>query len=90
MGKTCNINTETCGFQCTGYDGSHRWKEIHKIVEDIECDTCREHAVSMMKGVHDHVNAGLGEKIFDKKNYSAFVTEVNCVFAACKARGDCT
>ena len=89
MGNKCTIASESCGFQCTGYDGAHRWKKLHAIVEGIECDTCRDHAVQMMKGLHDHVNAGLGEPIFDKKNYKAFVDEVACVHKSCVAAGRC-
>lgn len=89
MGNKCSIETERCGFSCTGYDGSHRWKILHDTVDKIECDTCREHAKSLMSGLHDHVNAGLGEKIFDLKNYKKFVDEVNCVYQSCVNEGRC-
>ncbi len=42
-----------------------------------------------MSGFHDHHNAGLGAKIYDKKNYKRFHDEVVCVYSACKSRGDC-
>lgn len=79
MGKSCSIETESCGFKCTGYDGSHIWKKLHDLVKGVECDTCREHAIKLMSGLHDHVNAGLGEKMYDEKNYEKFVNEVICV-----------
>ena len=89
MGNTCSIASETCGFQCTNYSGAHVWKKLHAAVESIECGQCQEHAVKMMKGLHDTVNAGLGEKIYDKKNFRQFVNEVNCVYNACVERGHC-
>lgn len=89
MGNRCTIATESCGFQCTGYDGSHRWAEMHAIVDGIECGTCRDHAKKSFSGFHDFINAGLGEKIYDKQNFKQFVHEVNCAYDSCKARGDC-
>ena len=90
MGNKCSTATEACGFQCTGYDGSHRWKEMHKIVDGIECETCRSHAVPSFSGYHDHVNAGLGEDVYDHENYMKFCDEVACVrHAYCKRSGKC-
>lgn len=89
MGKTCSVHTESCGFQCTGYDGSHRWKEMHAIVDGIECETCRDHAVKAFSGFHDFVNAGLGEEIYDKANFEHFVNEVKCAYDTCKRSGRC-
>jgi len=90
MGNKCSIGSESCGFMCTGYDGSHRWRDLHKIVSEIECDSCREHAKDLMSGLHDHVNAGLAEDIYDEKNYLKFADEVACVKAAyCKRSGRC-
>ena len=43
-----------------------------------------------MSGLHDHVNAGLAEDIYDEKNYLKFADEVACVKAAyCKRSGRC-
>lgn len=89
MGNTCSISTETCGYSCTGYQGQHRWKQLHKIVSEIECETCRDHAVKDMSAFHDLVTVGLGEPAYDKKNLKRYVEQVNCVYSACKARGDC-
>jgi len=80
MGKICTVDSELCGFKCTGYNGSHIWEKLHQLVDSIECDMCREHAKNLMSGLHDHINSGLGEKIFDEKNYNKFVNEVNCVY----------
>lgn len=90
MGNTCSLSTEVCGFQCTGYSGSHVWKKWHADAESIECGQCQDHAVKMMKGLHDHVNAGLGEKVFDHDNYIKFADEVACVKSSyCKRTGKC-
>lgn len=89
MGNACNIETESCGYSCTGYNGSHRWKQLHKIVDEIECETCREHAVKDMSAFHDIVNAGLGEKIYDKNNLKRYVEQVNCVYDRCSKEGRC-
>ena len=62
---------------------------MHHIVDGIECDSCRDHAKKAFSGFHDHVNAGLGEPIYDKANYHRFVKEVQCVFESCKAAGRC-
>ena len=94
MGKSCSIESETCGFKCTAWDGvlengKSAWKEIDKVIESIPCDTCKEHAKPVMSGVHDLVNVGLGEKPFDEKNFKKFVNEVNCVYDKCKEDGRC-
>ncbi len=89
MGNKCSIGTETAPFQCTGYQGQHRWRILHETVAEIECDTCRDHAVKLMSGLHDHVNSGLGEEIYDHANYRSFVKEVNHVFESCVAKGKC-
>lgn len=89
MGNKCSTATETCGYTCTGYDGSHRWKQIHEIVQGIECDTCRDHAVKDMSAFHDIVNAGLGEELYDPNNLHRFVKQVNCVYERCVSEGKC-
>lgn len=86
---SCSIEGERCGFACTGYDGSAQWAKMHKTAEEIPCDSCRDHATKLMKGVHDHVNAGLGKPVFDRKNYAEFADEVACVYASCVKEGRC-
>ena len=83
------MQNERCGFRCTGYDGSSIWTELHKLPEKIDCQECSEHAAMLFKGLHDHVNAGLGHPVYDKHNYSKFADEVACVYAACKREGRC-
>jgi hypothetical protein len=85
----CTIAGENCGFQCSGYDGSHLWDKIHKAAQDVECDLCREHGVKLMKFAHDVVNLGLGKKAHDKKNFLEMVNQVNCVAATCSTDGRC-
>ena len=55
----------------------------------IDCDECKSHAEFEFKGLHDHMNAGLKKKPFDKKLYSNWVKEVNDTFEACKIDGRC-
>ena len=92
MGNTFSISSETCGYSCTGFSGevAHRvWKKLHDAVEEIDCTSCRDHARLTMRGVHDLVNLGIGEKAFDKKNFNRFADEVKCVHDRCKADGRC-
>ncbi len=89
MANTCTIKDETCGIQCTGYEGAKVWENRMKETKKIECEVCRDHAVKNESGVHDHHNVGIGQKPFDKKNYERFVKEVNCVFDTCKKSGRC-
>ena len=63
---------------------------MHHIVEGIECETCRDHAVKAFSGFHDFINAGLGEEIYDRRNFKQFVDEVQCAYNSCKAAGRCT
>lgn len=74
----CEISGERCGFRCTGYDGSHKWRQLHEIVESIECEECRDHAVKLMRALHDHVNVGLGKPAFDEENYLQVLDELVC------------
>lgn len=85
----CSIKGESCGFACTGYDGGAQWKKMHAAAEEIGCESCRIHGKALVSGLHDHVNAGLGKKVYDKKNYEHFVHEVNCAYNRCKADGRC-
>jgi len=89
---TCLISKENCGFTCTGADFSDTWKQLHnKIVPEMKkrCFNCGSHAEQIFKGDHDHVNAGLGKRPFDKENYKKDMKERICVYNACVARGEC-
>lgn len=72
----CNIQGERGPFRCTGYDGRDVWEKIHGALESIPCETCREHAVPLGEGLHDHVNVGLGKEPHDERTYLNFVDEV--------------
>ena len=85
----CNLKNESCGFQCTGYDGKEIWREIHALPQKIDCESCSEHADKLFKGLHDHVNSGLGKEPHDKSNYKKFVDEVNCSYESCVKKGFC-
>lgn len=80
---------ERCGGQCTGYDGSEIWKERKQANSKISCDICRDKAEKLEIFTHDIVNARLGKKIFDKKNWDDHVSIVNCVNDSCKKEGRC-
>ena len=85
----CSIDTEKCGGKCTGYDGSKIWEERKRVNKKIECETCREEAEHLETFTHDIVNARLGKKIHDKKNFHEFVSIVNCAAKTCRAEGRC-
>jgi hypothetical protein len=86
----CSIEGETCGFKCSGWDGSDYWKKLHDTVKDIPCDLCREDAVPNMSGFHDFVNVGLGKDPYDAANFKKFAKKVQCAYETCKADGRCT
>ena len=85
----CQIVNEKCGGQCTGYDGSEIWKEREQANAKISCDICRDKAEKLETFTHDIVNARLGKKIFNKKNWDEHVEIVNCVNDSCKKEGRC-
>ena len=96
MGIKCNIESEACGFRCTGFDGKlangqNAWKKLESVVKEIPCESCRDDGLKRLSGMHDMVNLGLGEqkKPFDAKNFKKFKDDLDCVYAKCKARGDC-
>jgi len=86
---SCDLKNETCGYSCTGYDGSKVWAKFHAIPKEVECEVCRDHTKSGFSGYHDLVNAGLGKKVFDKTNFNKFADEVECVRNKCRADGRC-
>ena len=47
----------------TGYDGSKKWADIHKTVDSIECEFCRQKGIKLMRGIHDAVNVHIGKKV---------------------------
>ena len=85
----CQISMERCGGQCTGYDGTQIWKERQQVNSKISCDACRDKAEKLEIFTHDIVNARLGKKIFNKKNWDEHVDIVNCVNDSCKKEGRC-
>lgn len=85
----CHLKNESCGFRCTGYDGSHVWRKIHQAAESIECEECRIHGTDLMKFAHDIVNAGLGKPVYDKDNFHKMLHEANCAANSCKLNGKC-
>ncbi len=85
----CQIKGERCGFLCTGFDGSKTWEIIHKAAQDIECDSCRDHGMKMVSGLHDFVNVGLGKPAHDPANFREFALEVECALKSCTNEGLC-
>ena len=85
----CHLKNENCGGRCTGYDGSKIWAERKRANDKIECESCHEEAAHLETFTHDIVNARLGKKIFDKKNWDNFVSVVQCANAKCKDDGRC-
>lgn len=96
MGIKCEIKKESCGFNCTSFDGKlsngkSAWGEIDKVIEKIPCETCRDDGKRRVSALHDIVNLGIGEtkKPFNKMNLKKFIDEANCVYSKCKAEGNC-
>ena len=85
----CHKDNESCGFRCTGYDGSKVWDKLHKLPKEIECEECSSHADSLFKGLHDAVYIGLGKKPHDSKNFSKVAKEIECAYKRCKSNGEC-
>lgn len=86
---SCLEKNANSGFHCTGYDGSHIWKDVHELPKKIDCEECSEHATFEFKGLHDHINLGLGKKPFDKTNYHKWVHEIVEVHRTCTKDGRC-
>ena len=66
-------------FTCTGADFSDIWNNLHKVIVPKmkdRCYNCGAHADILFKGLHDHVNAGLGKNLEYPKLYESFVKEV--------------
>ena len=99
--KSCSIDSETCGFQCTEYDGtvaqdikikkgSNMWDARRKLNEEgIWCDSCKEHGNKIESKDHDVVTVGLGGKPFDETNMRKQITEEICVYNTCVESGRC-
>ena len=86
---SCDLKNETCGFKCTGYEGSKVWKKLHQLPKEIGCSECAAHADELFTGVHDAVNIGLGKKIQNPKNFEKFAKEIACTYNKCKKDGTC-
>ena len=86
---SCTIKEERCGGLCTGYDGSKIWAERKRINSKIDCESCKEEANKLETFTHDIVNARLGKKIHDKRNWNNFVSIVQCANNSCKKEGRC-
>lgn len=83
---SCDLKNEICGGLCTGYDGKKEWDKIHKAVEEIGCETCKEEGKGLMKFAHDVVNAKLGKPLFDKDNFKKHAAQIKCI---CDKTGVC-
>ena len=85
----CSGPDNSCGlgFYATGYDGSDVWRKIHAIPKDIECGECSSHADFELKGLHDHINAGLNKDVFDPAVYEKWALEVIAVYKKWKHGG---
>lgn len=81
---------ERCGGLCTGFQGQQAWSKRRKAIDkDITCETCNDKAHKLETFDHDFVNARLGKKIHDIKNWNEHVKLVNCANDSCKREGRC-
>ena len=85
----CEIKGEKCGFKCTGWDGSDTWAKLHKEVKNIGCETCQDHAIKDMSGLHYYVSLGLGKMAHDPENFKEFAENVACVLKTCQDEKRC-
>lgn len=85
----CDLKNETCGVKCTGYDGSHIWKKIDRVVSEIECEECQVEGKKKINFIHDVVNLGLGKKAYDKDNFTQIFNQIQCIYKTCKKEGRC-
>jgi len=88
---SCEIGASCgCGFKNTGADYSKVWDKIHDLIKkEVDCEECQDHGLLQVSGLRDHVKAGIGGEVFNKKIYRDFVKEVNCVFQKCSVDGRC-
>lgn len=87
---SCDIKNETCGFQCTGSDESHVWSHLHnKVPKMFNCGTCSSHYETIMYGLHDFVNIGLGKEPKKVKEFEKLHDEIQCAYNSCKEKGFC-
>ncbi len=86
---SCDIKNEACNFRCSGYDGSKVWDKLHKLPKEIDCEECASHADLLFKGIHDHVNIGLGKPPNNKENFRKFAKEIQCTYDRCVKEGRC-
>lgn len=66
-------------FICTGADFSDVWGTIHNEIVPMmkeRCFNCGNHADPLFKGLHDHVNVGIGKEPHYPKLYDRFVQEI--------------
>lgn len=84
---SCNLKNESCGWKCTGYEGSHIWKAIRDSVNKIECETCKEDGLKLVSFMQDVVHVGLGLPIFDKKNFESMSKRLECIISKSKDHG---
>lgn len=90
MSMQCEVGKENKHFVCTGSDESHVWNHLHNDVPKLfNCEHCAQHAKFEFRGLHDHVNLGLGKTAHNKKTYQKWVEEVNDVNKQCKLDGRC-
>ena len=85
----CSIDGESCGFSCTGFEGSDIWEARRKVTEAIGCESCRDHALADESAYHDVVNVGLGKRPYDLKNLLRYRDQIDCVVDRCVADGRC-
>lgn len=81
------MKNEVCGWKCTGYEGSHIWKAIREAVNKIECEHCKEDGLKLVSFMQDVVHVGLGQKIYDKKNFDSMSKRIQCIISQNKEHG---
>ena len=84
---SCHMKNETCGWQCTGYQGSHIWGKMRKAANEIECEHCKQDGLKLLSFMQDVVHVGLGLPIYDKKNFNEMSKRLECIISRSKEHG---
>ena len=93
----CSSKKSVTGFECTGSDESHIWKQFHDkngnigdLLGQFNCGTCQKHAHKLFLGLHSLVSLGIGKTLDKpewKNNFLDLVKDVNTVYNAAKQDG---
>ena len=65
---SCKLFSDSHGVTCTGYEGSEKWKAMHKVCNSIECSICSEHCNEHIQAWRDRIAYEKGKEVYDMAN----------------------